>query len=103
MTLDLSPALEARLSGIELMLAQIYESLSAPKPAREWYTVEVVARMLTKTAYTVREWCSQGRINAMKRPERRGGAELWNISAAEITRYQDEGLLRVDTHRNTGR
>jgi hypothetical protein len=84
MTIDLSPALEARLSGIELMLARIYESLSAPKPVREWYTVEEVARMLKKTPYTVREWCRERRINATKRPEKRGGAELWNCLSAHL-------------------
>jgi hypothetical protein len=58
--------------------------------------------MLNKNSYTVREWCRQGRINATKRPERRGGAELWNISAAEIARIRDEGLLPQDLGRNRG-
>jgi excisionase family DNA binding protein len=103
MTLDLLPGLEARLSGIEILLAQILEFLAAPKVPRERYTVEEVAEMLDKSPYTVREWCREGRINATKRPERRGGAELWNISAAEVARYKDEGLMTPDPYRNTGR
>ena len=75
------------------MLVQIHGMLAQPKETREWYTVEEVAAMLGKTTYTVREWCRLGRINATKRSERRGGAELWSISAAEIARYKDEGLL----------
>jgi hypothetical protein len=65
--------------------------------------VEEVAALLKKTPYTVREWCRERRINATKRAERRGGAELWNISAAEVTRYRDEGLLPPDPHRNIAR
>ena len=103
MTLDLLPGLEARLSGIETMLAQIHESLAAPKVPREWYTVEEVAATLNKTPYTVREWCREGRIHATKRPEKRGGSELWNVSAAEVARYKDEGLLPPDPYRNASR
>jgi excisionase family DNA binding protein len=103
MTLDMPPGLEARLSGIEAMLAQIHEAVAAPRVPREWYTVEEVAAMVNKTSYTVREWCREGRINAAKRPEKRGGAELWNISADEVARYKDEGLLAPDPYRNMGR
>jgi excisionase family DNA binding protein len=70
---------------------------------REWYTVDEVAELLGKRPYTVREWCREGRINARKRPERRGGAELWNISAAEVARYRDEGILPPVPDRNSGR
>ena len=97
------PGLEARLTGIESMLAQIHESLTDPKAGREWYTVEEAASLIGRRPYTVREWCREGRINATKRSEKRGGAELWNISAAEITRYRDDGLLDLDPNRNAGR
>jgi hypothetical protein len=93
MTLDMQMALESRLSGIETILAKIEGALAAPKVTREWYTVEEVASMIGKRPYTVRQWCLEGRINATKRSERRGGAELWSISAAEIERYKNEGLL----------
>ena len=102
MTIDMVPGLTARLSGIEAMLAQILESVAAPKVPRERYTVEEVAAMLDKTPYTVREWCREGRINATKRPERRGGSELWSISVDEITRVRNEGLLPQDLRRNRG-
>jgi hypothetical protein len=102
-TLDVLPGLEARLSGIESKLAQIHGMLASPKEVRERYTVEEIAAMLNKTPYTVREWCREGRINATKRSERRGGAELWNISAEEIARYKNEGLLAPGPDRNSGR
>src|SRR4051812_8517837 len=103
MMLDMLPGLEARLSGIETMLAQIQGFLVDPRRTRECYTVEEAASLMGRRPYTVREWCREGRINATKRPEKRGGAELWNISAAEITRYKNEGLLDLDPDRNSGR
>jgi excisionase family DNA binding protein len=102
MTLECVPGIEARLDAMETMLEQIHSMLAGPKGTREWYTVDEAATLVNKNTYTVREWCRQGRINATKRPERRGGAELWNISASEVVRYKDEGLLPPDPHRNVG-
>jgi hypothetical protein len=82
------------------MIIQIHEMLASPKVSREWYSVEEGAELLHKKPYTVREWCRQGRLNARKRTEKRGGAELWSISADEITRYKNEGLLTPDLDRN---
>lgn len=97
-----------------MLLADLREALAAemraiqsapprPQEARESYSVEEVAALLNRSAYTVREWCREGRINATKRQERRGGAELWNISASEVARIQDEGLLQSDPLRNARR
>jgi Helix-turn-helix domain len=100
MTLECLPGIEAQFAEMRSMLAQILGMLAQPMETREWYPVEEVAAMLGKNTYTVREWCRLGRINATKRSERRGGTELWNISAAEIARYKDEGLLPLDLQRN---
>jgi transposase len=62
--------------------------------------VEEAASMLGKSSYTVREWCRHGQVNAAKRAERRGGAALWSISAEEVKRYKNEGLLAIDPDRN---
>lgn len=102
MTTECFTGIEARLAAMEMNLVQILGRLAVPKETREWYPVEEVAAMLGKTTYTVREWCRLGRINATKRSERRGGTELWNISAAEIARYKDEGLLPLEPCRHTG-
>jgi excisionase family DNA binding protein len=71
----------------------------APEP-RAWYSVDEVAALLSKSRYTVREWCRNGQIKAAKRAERRGAAALWSISAEEVTRYRNEGLLPIDPDRN---
>lgn len=102
MTLQNPPGIEAQLAEMRTMLVQIHEMLAQPRETRECYTVDEVAAMLGRTAYSVREWCRLGRINAMKRSERRGGAELWSISASEVTRYKDEGLLPLVPRRNAG-
>lgn len=67
------------------------------------YTVDDVATMLGKDSYTVRDWCRLGRINASKRHERRGRSALWSISAEEVTRYHNEGMLPIDPSRNSDR
>lgn len=100
MTAVTDPDVATQLAEMREMLLQIQNLLAHPKEAREWYTVEEVASLVAKTPYTVREWCRMGRINARKRSERRGGAELWSISAAELTRIKDEGLLPFDPARN---
>jgi hypothetical protein len=69
-------------------------------PSRKWYTVEEAAVSLGKRRYTVREWCRHGQNNAAKRAERRGCAALWTISAEEIERYKNEGLLKAALNRN---
>lgn len=82
--------IETRLASMEAMLKQL---LKAPATDRASYSVEEVAEMLGKAPFTVREWCRDGRINASKRAEKRGGTEMWSISAQEVTRYQNDGLL----------
>jgi hypothetical protein len=81
---------------------QTHGMLASPKEARTSYTVEEAATLLGKKPYTVRQWCLEGRINATKRAERRGGSEVWNISAVEIDRYRNEGLLPVMRARLAG-
>lgn len=93
MTPDFPPRIEAQLAEMREMILQIQARLGGPQLTRESYNVDEAAKLLGKRPYTVREWCRDGRINASKRSERRGGAELWSISAAEIARYKDEGLL----------
>jgi hypothetical protein len=61
-----NPGIEAQLSEMRSMLIEIQGMLASPKEVREWYSVEEVAALVSKTPYTVREWCRHGRINAAK-------------------------------------
>lgn len=85
-------------------LGAVYSELrakpSGPPAARDSYSTGEVAGMLGKSEYTTREWCRHGRINASKREERRGGSAIWSISASEVTRFKNEGLLPPDPRRN---
>jgi hypothetical protein len=111
MSLDLIPELlnlltnlQASIDGVRdelgTLSAELRAKPSAPAEPRQWYTVEEAASLLGKRPYTVREWCRHGQINAAKRTERRGKAALWSVSAEEIARYRDEGLLPLDPDRN---
>jgi hypothetical protein len=92
--------LEERLERIESMLAVLVERQSA----REWYSVEELARLLGKAEFTVREWCRHGRIHAEKRLSGRGAYPAWCISHQELLRYQREGLLSLkDARPDVGR
>lgn len=66
---------------------------------RKWNSPTEVASLLQKKPYTVREWCRLGRINARKRATGRGDGFEWEISAAELDRYRNHGLLPVPTKR----
>ena len=103
MSVDLQPDIAAQLLDIQAKLAEILGALASPRAARESYSTEEVAKLLGKSDYTVREYCRLGRINATKRQESRGGAALWSISAAEVARLKDHGLLPIDSNRNGSR
>jgi hypothetical protein len=114
MHLQLPPDLVTLLTGIQSAISDMDAKLTAvhaelrSKPAtppepRVSYLTKEAAKLLGKAEYTLREWCNNGRINATKREERRGGAALWSVSAEELARIRDEGLLPPDPNRNIER
>jgi hypothetical protein len=78
-----------RLARIEALLElQINE-----KATQEWYDTKTVGEILGRSAYSVREWCRLGRVNAEKRMCGRGTAKEWMISNIELQRIKSKGLL----------
>ena len=71
------------------------EELREPAPSRETYSPTEAAEILGKRPYTVREWCRLRRIKAKKRACGRGGAAAWEITADEIERIRNHGLLAL--------
>jgi hypothetical protein len=78
-----------RLAALEAR----FDSFAPREPAREFYSIEEVATMFGKTAYTVREWARLHRINAVKTDRKTGQHAAWEIPAHEIRRIRERGLL----------
>lgn len=83
-----------RLERIESAL----QTLIAQRTIKDYYTTTEAAELLGKAEFTVREWCRLGRVNAEKRACGRGASQEWIVSAAELERIRNEGLL-PDTSR----
>ena len=86
-----------RLQRIEEAVLLLVEERTAKD---RFYSTEEAASLLGKAAYTVREWCRQGRIHAEKHQSGRGA---WTVSHQEITRIRREGLLPEDHPTRNGK
>ena len=78
-----------RLTRIEETLKTLVER----QTIKDFYSTDVIADILDKAEFTVREWCRRGRINAQKRRSGREKFQSWVISHDELQRFQREGLL----------
>jgi len=113
MSTELNADVMTMLSGLQASMHDLQQQMSIltdlqsrpaiPTKPQEWYSTAEASKLLQKSEYTVRQWCNEGRINAVKREERRGGSSLWKISTEEVARYKNEGLLSLDPSRNHGR
>ena len=81
--------LREKLERLEALLMQLIER----ETQKAFYEVEEFARLVGKTAFTVREWCRLCRVKAEKRKSGRGAHAQWVISHEELERYRKEGLL----------
>ena len=89
--------IQESLETIAQRLGRIEQRLEAQngqaKFSKDWYTVAEAAELLGKASFTVREYCRNYRLRAEKRERGRGRTTEWVISAEEIQRYMNEGLL----------
>ena len=84
---------ESRLGGIEAKLERLNQAVKSAGAEKLWYSTSEIAEILGKAEFTTREWARHGRIHAEKRQCGRGAAKEWMISATELKRIQNEGLL----------
>jgi len=82
---------EDRLGRIERLLQQLVDR----SVAKSHYTVEEFGRLVKRAAFTVRQWCNEGRIHAEKSMTRSGSSSRWVISHLEYERFAREGLLPI--------
>ena len=97
-TAELLRGLAERLARIEAGLDDVRRVVVERPATKDWYTPDEVAKILGKAKLTVREYCRFGRIHASKRRAGRGLAQEWIISAAEVERIRNEGLLPLRKH-----
>jgi hypothetical protein len=81
------------LDRIEGQLAELLARLEVQRTVKDWNSIDEAAAALGRAPYTVREWARYGRIRATKRASGRGRSKEWTISADELTRIRNEGLL----------
>ncbi len=86
----------ALLRQILEMQRQILDRLQVEQPRQEWYSPNELARLIDRKPATIRGWCRSGRLTAHKRPLGRGDKLEWEISADELQRYREHGLLPVE-------
>ena len=93
---DLAHKIEKIETGqkrLEELVENVSVALDGQATKKEWYTTDEVARLEHRQAFTVREWCRLGRINAVKRATGRGDSTEWEIAHEELERYRNHGLL----------
>jgi hypothetical protein len=83
--------LDERLDKLESLLVSLVER----DRIREFYSVDEFALAVGRAPFTVREWCRNARILAVKKESGRGAYASWAISHAELLRFQREGLLPI--------
>jgi hypothetical protein len=80
-----------RLMAIEAAIQLLVRARSV----QAFYSTEDAAEILSRSPFTVREWCRLGRVHAVKRPCGRGVNQEWMISHDELQRIRSEGLLPI--------
>jgi hypothetical protein len=68
------------------------QTLVREKTVKSWYTTHEVAILLQKSDYSVREWCRNHRVMAVKKATTRGAHAEWLISHEELQRLRNHGL-----------
>ena len=66
-----------------------------PKAGRKFLSVDDAAERLNRSAWTIRQLCNCGQINAIK-----GNDGCWRISAGEVDRLEMEGVPALPKRTN---
>ncbi len=96
MSQETNPDLLAALGRIDAKITELRDLVVAQRTVKEAYSTAEVAKLLSKSEFTVREWCRHKRIKATKRTCGRGRSQEWTILHEELIRIRNEGLLPLD-------
>ena len=86
-----------RVLQLQLRIIEKLELVEGPIQ-RDWYTPAEMAEITKRKSATIRGWCRNRRLEARKRAQGRGDKLGWEISAKELQRYRDHGLLPIRTN-----
>jgi hypothetical protein len=82
---DVETKLLERLKRIE----QAIEILVREKSTKEYYSVADISSRMERSEYTVRIWCAEGRVAAIKN---KFGHREWRVPHAEFERLRNFGI-----------
>lgn len=90
------PVIEAlaspQIANIESKIDDMRALIKDQRTIKDWYSVNEVAAIVKRAAWTVREWCRDGRIDARKRETGRGDTLDWEIPRTGLEHYREHGL-----------
>lgn len=93
LTIERHALLLVQILDVQQRILARLDRITESSSSQEWYSPAEVAQLVNRKPSTIRAWCRDRRINARKRMQGRGGKREWELSADELKRFREHGLL----------